>query len=446
MRRAWQSWLYALLCVVIAICVAALSTHFAFTTDWSAGQRATITPQNQALLRQLPGPIRVTSYARPGKLRAQTSLLVQRYRRFKPDLSLRFVDPDLDPIATQAAGITANGELIIAWHGRQQRVRQIDEADFSDALVRLVRGGPKLVAFITGNGERSADGTGPADLGEFVKTIGMHGVRALPLNLADAAEVPRNVQLVVLASPQAVLLPESVQKLADYVADGGNLLWLTGPGSDDLGLAPLARVLGIRKLPGVLFDATAAATGTRDPRLLVTTRYPRQTITDDFDINAVFPRTAALAAVAGAQWDAQPILQSGADSWNQIAAFDPAQASTVAFDANAGELKGPLTFGYALTRLSPSPVRNQQRIVVIGSGAFLANAYLADAGNLAFGERVVNWLLGDTALASLPPAAPDAILKPSQLDIDVLSVGYLVALPIILIAIGFAIARRRRRR
>jgi hypothetical protein len=40
MRHAWQGWLYALLCVVIAVCLATLSTRFGFTADWSAGARA----------------------------------------------------------------------------------------------------------------------------------------------------------------------------------------------------------------------------------------------------------------------------------------------------------------------------------------------------------------------------------------------------------------------
>ena len=442
MRGAWKGWLYALLCVVVAVCVAALSARFGFTADWSAGARATITPQSQSLLQQLKGPLAITSYARPGDLRTRTNLLVDRYRRFKHDIALKFVDPDADPVATQDADITTDGELVLHWDGRTQHVTQLDEPSFSDALVRLARGGDKLVAFITGDGERDPSGKNAIDLGAFVQRLSTRGIRALPLNLAEAAEVPRNANLVVLASPQAALLPNSVQKLQDYVANGGNLLWLAEPGSDDLGLAPLAQAVGIKRLPGHLFDAQSA-TATGDARMLVTAHYPPQAITDGFDVNTVFPRAAALAALPGAAWNAQPILQSGARSWNQTAPVDPAQA---AFDPNSGELKGPLTFGYALSRLSPSPDKNQQRVVVIGDDDFLSNAYLADAGNLAFGERVFNWLLGDDALASVPPAAPDTVLKPTRAELGALTFGYLIALPIILILIGLAISWRRRRR
>jgi ABC-type uncharacterized transport system involved in gliding motility auxiliary subunit len=443
MQRTWQSWVYALLCVVIAVCVAALAARVSFTADWSAGARATIAPESRALLKQLQGPVEAVAYARPGTLRAKTSLLIARYQRFKPDLKLSFVDPDVDPVATQDAGITVDGEVVLHWKGQTQDVAQLDERSINDALVRLARGGTQLVAFVTGNGERAASGSGAADLGGFVKALSARGVRALPLNLAEAAEVPRNAKLVVLASPQAALTPASVQKLEDYIANGGNLLWLTEPGSDDLGLAPLAQSLGIKRLPGMLLDAQG---GAQDPRLLIATRYPAQAITDGFDINTEFPQVAALAKLGDARWDVQPLLQSSAQSWNQTAPSDFPNDTSMPLEPSAGALKGPLGFGYALSRLSPSPARNQQRVVVIGDGDFLSNAYLGDAGNRAFGERVIDWLLGDDALASTPPAAPDSRLRPTATDLAVLTFGYLIALPILLILVGAWIGWRRRQR
>jgi len=442
MRGVWQGWLYALLSVVIAVCIAALSTRFSATADWSAGARATIAPQSQALLKQLQGPLTVTGYTRPGALRAKTRLLVARYQRFKPDLALKFVDPDLDPIATEDAGVQGNGEVVLAWQGHTQHVVDLDEQDFADALARLARGGPRMVAFVSGDGERDPTGKNAADLGTFVARIADRGVRALPLNLAEAAEVPRNADLVVLASPQAALLPGAVKKLEDYVASGGNLLWLTEPGGDDLGLAPLAQMLGIRRLSGTLVDPQGATAGMRDPRTVVATRYPPQAITDGFRVNTLFPRVAVLASLADGGWKVQPILQSSARSWNRNVPNDP---TTGVLDPVADALKGPLSFGYALSRLSPSPAKTEQRVVVIGDGDFLSNAYVADAGNLALGERVIDWLLGDDALAALPAEAPDTLLKPTRAELGALTYGYLVALPILLILIGITITWRRRR-
>lgn len=439
MRGMRRGWLFAFLCVVIAVCVAALSLRIVYVADWSAGARASITAQDQALVAQLKGPLTVTAYARPGTQRAKVQLLVQRFARFKRDLALKFVDPDLDPITTQDAGITVDGELVLTRGDRSEHVTQLSEAAFATALARLARGGSQLVAFITGDGERDPAGADPADLGHFVQRLGAHGIRVVPLNLADAAEVPRNAQLVVLASPQASLSPAAVAKLQGYLDNGGNLLWLTEPGDDDLGLAPLSKALGIQRLPGTLVDPGNG----RDPRIIIATSYPPQAITQGFKLNTSFPRAAALAEQTSAGWDAKPLLQSSPRGWDDTGATDATQA--IAAPAT-GDLKGALGFGYALTRLSPSPARNSQRVVVIGDGDFLANAYLGDAGNLALGERIVDWLLGDDALAQIPASAPDSKLAPTRLQLGTITFGYLVALPLLLILIGGWIGWRRRRR
>ncbi|MGH8214036.1 MAG: GldG family protein [Rhodanobacteraceae bacterium] len=443
-----DAWLYAVLLLVGAACIALLSARFDFTTDWSKGARASISPQAQAILKQLPGEVDVLSYARPGGgLREQIRSFVERWQRFKPDLKLSFVDPDADPAAMRQAGVSVDGEIVLEWHGRRQHVVQLDENDFGNALARLTRGRDRLVAFVTGDGERAPDGKANADLGDFAAQLARQGIRALSLNLAQDAVVPRNADLVVLASPQAELSPQSVKALTDWIARGGNFLWLTEPGNDDLGLSPLGQALDVRVLPGLLVDGAGAKLGIGDPRMVVANDYPAQAITRGFQVNTLFPQTAALAAASNAQWAIHPILGSSAQSWTQVAPIDPAQPSTIKYDASTGELRGPLDFGFALSRLSPSPDKSEQRAVVIGDGDFLSNTYLNNGGNRAFGQRVFDWLLGDDALVALPPrGAPDRVIHLTRTDLALVTWGWLVAVPILLLVIGVVIGVRRRRR
>ena len=311
----------------------------------------------------------------------------------------------------------------------------------------MTRGRDRLVAFVTGDGERSPDGKANADVSAFAAQLQQQGIRALSLNLAQNATVPGNTDLVVLASPQAALSPPSVKTLTDWLARGGNFLWLTEPGDDDLGLSPLGQALGVRVLPGVLVDGAGAKLGLGDPRMVVANDYPEQAITHGFQVNTLFPQAAALAAASGAQWKITPILSSSAQSWNQIAPIDPAQPSTIKYDASQGELRGPLDFGFALTRLSPSPDKSEQRAVVIGDGDFLSNTYLDNGGNKAFGQRVFDWLLGDDALVALPPrVAPDLILHLTESDLALVMWGWLVAVPLLLLIVGAVIGVVRRRR
>ncbi|OZB72523.1 MAG: ABC transporter, partial [Lysobacterales bacterium 13-68-4] len=106
-----------------------------------------------------------------------------------------------------------------------------------------------------------------------------------------------------------------------------------------------------------------------------------------------------------------------------------------------------LDFGFALTRLSPSPTKREQRAAVIGDGDFLSNTYLGNGGNRALGERVFDWLLGDDTLVDLPPrGAPDRFLQLSQAGLNAVTFGFLALLPLLLLLGGGLVVWRRRRR
>jgi ABC-type uncharacterized transport system involved in gliding motility auxiliary subunit len=243
------------------------------------------------------------------------------------------------------------------------------------------------------------------------------------------------------------LAPRAVQALVGYVRNGGNLLWLTEPANDDLGLAPLAAALGVRTLPGVLVDGSGTALGLHDPRMIALGDYPPQAITRGFTLTTLFPQASALAQVAQADWAVAPLLRSAAQSWTEFQPIGNSKPSDIRFDADTGELKGPLDFGFALSRLSPSPDKSEQRVVVIGDGDFLSNTFLGNGGNRALGERVFDWLLGDDKLVELPPrGAPDRLLDISQTGLNALSFGFLIALPLLLLLAGGLVAWRRRRR
>jgi ABC-type uncharacterized transport system involved in gliding motility auxiliary subunit len=446
--RRLDGWLFTLLLVLAVATIGYLGTRYAKQSDWTANGRTSLSAESRAVLDSLDGPVEIVSYANPqGNLRQTVAGFLQRYQAVKPDLSLSFVDPQLDPAKMRELGITVDGALILHYKDREQRLDELSERSLTNALERLVRGSDRIVAFVTGDGERRADGQANADLGTFMMQLEARGMRAVPLNFAQVSAVPQHTDLVVLASPSLALPPGAVQALLNYVQNGGNLLWLTEPANDDLGLKPLAATLGVRVLPGVLVDGSGTALGLHDPRLIALGDYPPHGITRGLTLTTLFPQASALAQLTPNDWAAKPLLRSGAQSWTEFQPIDNDKPSDIRFDAAAGELKGPLDFGFALSRLSPSPDKSEQRAVVIGDGDFLSNTFLGNGGNRALGERVFDWLLGDDKLVELPPrGAPDRLLDISQTELNALSFGFLIVLPLLLLLIGGLIAWRRRRR
>ncbi|MBA1149579.1 ABC transporter, partial [Ectothiorhodospiraceae bacterium WFHF3C12] len=79
----------------------------------------------------------------------------------------------------------------------------------------------------------------------------------------------------------------------------------------------------------------------------------------------------------------------------------------------------------------------EQRVAVVGDGDFLSNSYLGNGGNLPFGLNLLQWLLAsDTLLETYQPATPDQRLAFTRTGQAVTGLGFLLALPVLLAAIG----------
>ena len=449
MRHRLAATIHLALIALAAILVAFLSTRFGFEQDWSRAQGASLSTASVAMLKTLDAPVEIVSYAsRQGGLRAIIADFVERYRRAKPDVTLRFVDPDADPEAMRAAGVSVDGELDIRYRNRSERLKVLSETELSNALLRLSRARERIVAFLEGEGERQPLGKANADLGQFVAGLADRGLRAVPLPLANTGKVPENADLVVVANPRVALAPAAASELVDYVDRGGNLLWLTEP-DETAGLDALAKALSIRVLPGTVVDAGGSAFGLTDPSFVALAKYPAHAITKGFLLTTLLPQPAALAQLANPAWDVKPILASSDKSWNETGHIPKAgeDADTIRQDGDAGEIPGPLDLGFALSRLSPRPDKREQRVVVIGDGDFLSNSFLGNGGNREFGQRVFDWLTGDDEQIAVPDrSAPDRALAMTQAGLGVLSVAFLVGLPLLLAGSGAIIWWRRRRR
>lgn len=447
LRARLGDWLFTLLLLAAAVMVAFLSTRFAWQHDFSQAQRASLDPRTLKLLDELDAPVAITSYAPPdAQLRAAIADFIARYQRSKRDISLAFVDPDADPAATREAGILISGELVIRYRGRSEQLKLLTERDFDNALLRLARARERLVAFLVGDGERRPDGQANADLGNFAALLKAQGIRAIPLNLDSGTRIPENIDVLVVAGPQAPIAAPVATQLVDYVERGGHLLWLTEPDSKP-GLEPLARALSLRVLDGTAVDGAGAALGIGDPSFVAISTYPQSRITRDFGLTTVFPQPAALAEVADARWQWTPLLRTSTKSWTETGAIPKqGEPATLSYDAGKGEIPGPLDLGVALTRLSPSPARREQRVAVIGDGDFLSNSFLGNGGNREFGQRVLDWLLEDDALIEIgDKGAADRQLTLSATALGAISLAFLIILPGALLLAGALIWWRRRR-
>jgi ABC-type uncharacterized transport system involved in gliding motility auxiliary subunit len=428
----------ALLCLISAL--AWLSSRYSVETDITRNNSNSLSQASRKLLESLPGKIELTAYIKKEPaLRSQIAQLVDRYKLHKADLTLTFIDPDSQPEKVRELNIDATGAFIVEYQGRTEKLNFIDESSLTNALLQLANAEERWVTFLTGHGERAPDGIANFDFGQFGKELDRRKIKAQALNLATMPDIPGNSALLVLSAPAVPLLAGEIELIKRYIQQGGNLLLLTDPGNRHLDA--LLQTLGLRQLPGTLVDSSSKLYGINDPSFVLTSNNPPHPITQGFQTISLYPVTAALEIGEETDFKAVELLKSATQSWTETGPI----AGKILFDADGNEKQGPLTFAYALTR--DLDKQKQQRIVVVGDGDFLSNAYLGNVGNLDIGLRMTNWLIHDDRFINVPAKiATDKSLQLTQTSVAVIGFGFLVIIPLLLMATGFYIWRKRKQR
>lgn len=441
-----QNFFFTVLFLALVGLLGWLSQHYSYTFDWTSQGRHSLTEPSSKVLATLEQKVEITAYARENnELRSRIQDLVARYQRHKADVHLRFVNPDLYPDEVRKQGVTTDGELVVEYAGRTERVQDLTEQALTSALLRLAKRKEQQILFLEGHGERAPLGQANFDLGQFGRVLENQGFQVHAWNLATNPDLPANTSLVVIASPQAPYLPGETERLVRFLTAGGHLLWLAEPG-DLKGLEPLAEALGLKLLPGVVVDPAGQVFGIRDPTFALVAQYPFHPITRELRSLTLFPRAVALEVGASDKFSAQAFLETLPRTWNETGPLE----GEIRLDPDQGEREGSLSLGIALTRKlekqtdQSEPV--EQRIAVVGDGDFLANAYLGNGSNLDLGLNLIRWLTHNDQLIDIPAkAAPDTRLELSPTALVLIGFGFLILSPLILFGFGLFIWWRRRR-
>ena len=442
-----QNILFVLLFLLVVGLLAWLSQRYQYQADWTANNRNTLSESSVTVLQQMPEQIHVSAFTTDaGAMKRHIADLLGRYQRYKKSFELEFINPDTEPDKVRQLGIRVDGELLFEYQGRSEQVTELNEQAITNALQRLSRSAERWVVFVEGHGERSPFGRANHDLQVWAQQLESKGFRLQGLNLATAALVPDNTNVLVIAGPQVDFLPGEVQLIEDYIGRGGNLLWLADP--DGLyGLEPLAELLGVALEPGVIVDPTAQMFSINDPTFAIVGDYGLHPLVDGFEMLTIFPRAAGVTAEPQDEWQADSLLFTTERSWSETGVL----AGEIGFD-ELDDVAGPLNLAAALTRSLDNETADEevearrQRILVMGDGDFLSNAYLGNGGNLDLGMNMVNWLSQDDQLIAVPAKTTlDSSLNLSRMASMVIGFGFLMLLPAALLLSGLTIWLKRRK-
>lgn len=441
-QLAAQSGIFVALLALLIALLAYVAHEYRAERDVTRSARNTLSAATLGALKQMQGPVTITAYAVQQDASGSNvhKLIEERlrtYQRAKHDLRLQLVDPREQPKLAAEAGLRTPNALVIEYQRRSEQIAlgDFNEQNFTNALVRLMRGANNLVLWLDGHGERKLEGLANHDLGGFGHQLREKGFSVSSINLGLAQEVPANAALLVITHPQVDLQPAELEKLLRHIDRGGNLLWLID--TEPLhGLQPLAEKLGLVLTPGTVVDP-ALAPRSGPPVFAVAANYARHAVVGALQYNTLFPHARQIGADDGAGWRVTPLIDVAPRGWVETGKLD----AKPAFDKTR-DFPGPVNVASAFERTVGD---REQRVIVVGTGHFLSNSFLGNGGNLALGISMLNWLAGDDALVSIDPRpAADAQLEIDSMQLYLIAFAVLLLLPIAFAGTGLTVWWRRR--
>ena len=266
------------------------------------------------------------------------------------------------------------------------------EMIFTSRLLALANPQPLKAYFLQGHGEPSLkDADKQRGYLTFGLVLAQNNLTVANLKLLGDQDVPADCNLLIIAAPTQPLAESELQKIDQYLAQGGRLLALFDYLSIDhpTGLEPILQKWGVNVMADYVKDLDNSPNKGLDIQVLDFSKHPIVAPLAQRSLHMVLPRPVAKVA-----WptppanppDVRELAFSGATSTLGIDKSEPPRSYPLLVAVEQKALAGVAT------------PRGITRMVVAGDSIFLGNYYIEDVGDRDFLDSAINWLLDRNAL------------------------------------------------
>jgi ABC-2 type transport system permease protein len=417
------------LVLAVVVMVNYLSLYFGRRFFLSSQTRIQLASKTMETLKSLTNQVNVTLYYdKQDDFYPTIVALLNEYRSANPRLSLRAVDYVRD--AGEAQKIkdqyklnapTDKNLIIFDCEGRVKivngdallkvKLERVDnpkerefrrkplafmgEEVFTSVLVAVTTAKPFRAYFLQGHGEPSLADSDNFGYLKFGAILAQNYVALADLELNGDSGVPMDCNLLVIAGPTAPLPEPELQKIEEYLKQGGRLLALLNYASlkRPTGLEPILQRWGVNVVADVVKDPNTM-TG-QDIKVRSFSQHPVVNPLTLLSLQMILPRP-----IEAVKWQNPP---ANAPQVEELAFSS--EKSTLAGDSAEPRRSYPLIA--AVEQKPVAGVANQgsnTRILVVGDSIFLGNYYIEGGGNRDFVGYAANWLLSrDPLLKGIGP-------------------------------------------
>jgi ABC-type uncharacterized transport system involved in gliding motility auxiliary subunit len=239
--------------LALAIAANYLAVRFDKSFDLTEEKLNSLSEQSQQVVEKLPGEVMFTVLYKGADDLGPRELAKQNLNFFadqSPKIKIRYINIYENVAAAKSYFTNSDqaGFKVIAEYKDNKTFVDDDlqEASITAALVKVTRGEPKTIYFITGHGESDIDESGDTGLSMLRLGLQEMSFKAAKIRLATGDRLPENAadSAVAIVGPRSPFLDSEIEQIRNYVMRGGRLLIAIDPGQRH-DLANLTKSLGI---------------------------------------------------------------------------------------------------------------------------------------------------------------------------------------------------------
>jgi hypothetical protein len=414
------------LVLAVVVMVNYLGAKFFGRFYLSSQTQVKLSPRTLSVLHSITNQIAVTVYYdKTDDGYPAIIALLNEYRSANPGISVKTVDYMADPGAAQKTkeqyklSAATDKDLVIfdcVGHVKtvngdaltQVKLEQVPNATerefrkkpiafngemmFTSMLLAVVNPKPLKAYFLQGHGEPSLSDSGDTGYFKFGATLAESYIATAPLQLLGDTAIPDDCNLLVIAGPRAEFSESELQKIDQYLAQGGRLFVLFNYFSikHPTDLEPILQKWGVNVVPDLVREPkNTSFTSGNDVITASFSQHPVVLPLTGLPLQLILPRP-----VARVNWQNPP---TDAPKVDELAFSSP--QSTLMGDPTAAPRSYPLMA--AVEQKSVPGVANTRgttRMIVVGDSFFLGNRQIDSLANRDFAGYAANWLLDRTVL------------------------------------------------
>ncbi|MFV0504591.1 MAG: Gldg family protein [Lachnospirales bacterium] len=458
-RYGTFSTLTALLVLAVLVLVNIVAGYLNKTYDLTPQSQFSLSDETKEILKTVDQPIILYSLYKAGEEDLLISTLLDEYAEASEMVTYENIDPYVNPTFVEQFNDSneaiENGSIIISGESGSKVVAPSEmvsqaynggtsydiEPQVTNGIVNLVSGESKKMVVVSGHNEIAMGASIQSQL-----ELANFEIENLELLLSD---IPEDTDVLFMATPSRDYTAEETKKVNEYLEKGGNAFIVTGlvnlalPNFDSI-----YNNYGIEKNNSVIFELDESKILDPQSPILFLPSLTGNSINESLKNKNMMPLVDTAVGLNPTEVVKQSIAIENVLTSSDVS-FGKTNLESSNITQEAGDISGPLPIAVAISDRQNLATDTETNLVVVSSYSILNDTYnsIIGGGNGEFILSSTNWLSGAVDSQYISSFIPNpSTVTLTATNVYVLIFYSLIALPVIIIAIGVFVWLKRRNR